>query len=235
LTEDPILLISTLVFVLVTMVFALTYHKKISYAQKEYNVAKEVVSGIVLTFKRSLEKQNETINGVAYDVEGLQSTVEKRENQNRVLQVKIDNLTKSLTSVFMINKKVVSNIISMDKKIDELKAADQELGRKVEALEEGYKKTLQKPETGEPPVPRPTSTRITSTEEQIIQILVFEGAKTAPDIEKRIGKTREHTSRLMKKLWREGYVERDTYAIPFIYRPTKELEKRIKEVQTQDM
>ena len=46
-------------------------------------------------------------------------------------------------------------------------------------------------------------------------------------IMEKIGKTREHTSRLMKKLWQEGYIERDTNSIPFIYRPTKELEKRI--------
>ena len=229
--EELILLITVLVFVLITIVFASTYYKKILYAQKEYDTAKEFVSGIVLTFKRRLEKQNEKVEGVAYDVEGLQSAIEKRENQNRVLQGKIDNLTKSLTSVFMINKKVAKNIISMSKKIDELKAADEELYKKIESLEETYQRALQKPELRKQSDQRSSLMRLTSTERQIIQVLLSEGPKTSPEIEKRIGKTREHTSRLMKKLWQEGYVERDTHTIPFMYRPTKELEKRLK-VQT---
>ena len=69
--------------------------------------------------------------------------------------------------------------------------------------------------------------KLTKTEKEILQILITDGAKTAPEIERTIKKTREHTSRLMKKLWQEGYIERDTNSIPFIYRPTKELEKRI--------
>ena len=62
---------------------------------------------------------------------------------------------------------------------------------------------------------------------EIIKILLLVGSKTAPKIMGEISKTREHTSRLMKKLWQEGYIERDTNSIPFIYRPTKELKKRI--------
>ena len=51
---------------------------------------------------------------------------------------------------------------------------------------------------------------------------------TAPKVEKKIGKTREHTARLMKKLWQEGYIERDTHRMPFRYRPTKRLKKLLK-------
>lgn len=227
--EGLILLI--FVFVLITIVFAFTYYKKILYAQKEYDTAKEFVSGIVLTFKRRLERQNEKVDGIAYDVEGLQSAIERREKQTSIFQGKISNLTKSLTSVFIINKKVANNIIVMNKKIDELKATDEELLKKIEVIEKRYQRTLQKPELRKQSEQRSTLIRLTSTEKQIIQILLSEGAKTAPEIEKKIDKTREHTSRLMKKLWQEGYVERDTHTIPFIYRPTKELEKRIR-VQT---
>ena len=68
---------------------------------------------------------------------------------------------------------------------------------------------------------------LTSTEQNIVQILLDEGPKTAPQIQKNIGKTREHTSRLLKKLWQEGYIDRETHSIPYKYRPSNELKSRI--------
>jgi DNA-binding MarR family transcriptional regulator len=45
-----------------------------------------------------------------------------------------------------------------------------------------------------------------------------EGAKTAPEIGKHLKKSREHTSRLMKKLYIEGYVDRESNRSPFRYK-----------------
>ncbi len=97
----------------------------------------------------------------------------------------------------------------------------------IELFKKEQKESLQKPILNLPPDQRKSFVKLTRTEIQIIQILLSEGAKTAPKIMDEINKTREHTSRLMKKLWQEGYIERDTNSIPFIYRPTKELKKRI--------
>jgi len=55
----------------------------------------------------------------------------------------------------------------------------------------------------------------------------------APKVEKKIRKTREHTARLMKKLWQEEYIERDTNRKPFTYRPTKKLLKKTREKKTE--
>ena len=89
------------------------------------------------------------------------------------------------------------------------------------------KESLIKPILTLPPDQDTNFVKLTRTERQVIHILLSEGAKTAPMIMKAIGKTREHTSRLMKKLWQEGFIERDTNSMPFTYRPTKELENRI--------
>ena len=47
--------------------------------------------------------------------------------------------------------------------------------------------------------------------------LITEKSMTSRDIQITIGRTREHTSRLMKKLFEEGYVERDMKTKPFTY------------------
>ena len=47
--------------------------------------------------------------------------------------------------------------------------------------------------------------------------LITEKPMTSRDIQITIGRTREHTSRMMKKLFEEGYVERNMRTKPFIY------------------
>ena len=47
--------------------------------------------------------------------------------------------------------------------------------------------------------------------------LITERPMTSRDIQITIGRTREHTSRMMKKLFEEGYVERNMKTKPFTY------------------
>lgn len=57
----------------------------------------------------------------------------------------------------------------------------------------------------------------TPTELQVLTLLANEGPKSAPEIGRFVGRSREHTARLMKKLFDEGYVRRDHTRIPFRY------------------
>jgi len=62
----------------------------------------------------------------------------------------------------------------------------------------------------------------------VLEILAAEGRKTAPEIRERVELTREHTARLMKKLYEEGYLERDVQKIPYAYSIKKEMQKILK-------
>jgi predicted transcriptional regulator len=57
----------------------------------------------------------------------------------------------------------------------------------------------------------------TPTELQVLTLLANEGPKSAPEIGRAVGRSREHTARLMKKLYEEGYIRRDQARIPFRY------------------
>ena len=61
-----------------------------------------------------------------------------------------------------------------------------------------------------------------STEREALR-LVFEGRgkTTAKDIQQKIGRTREHTARMMNSLFQEGLVERDVTVRPFAYSITQ--------------
>jgi DNA-binding MarR family transcriptional regulator len=57
----------------------------------------------------------------------------------------------------------------------------------------------------------------TPTEMQVLSLLSEKGAIAAPEIGRLVGRSREHTARLMKRLFEEGYVRRDQNRIPFRY------------------
>ena len=50
---------------------------------------------------------------------------------------------------------------------------------------------------------------------------LLEGPKASVGMNRVIGKSREHTARLMKLLFESGLVERDTTNKPFVYRLTE--------------
>ena len=57
----------------------------------------------------------------------------------------------------------------------------------------------------------------TPTELQVLTLLANEGPKSAPEIGRVVGRSREHSARLMKKLFEEGYILRDQSRVPFRY------------------
>jgi predicted transcriptional regulator len=74
----------------------------------------------------------------------------------------------------------------------------------------------------------------TPTELQVLTILASEGPKSAPEIGKVVGRSREHTARLMKRLYEEGYIRRDQTRIPFRYSVVDRLKQSITRAQTRD-
>ncbi len=69
---------------------------------------------------------------------------------------------------------------------------------------------------------------LTPTEIQVVKMLSEEGPKAAPELGKRLNKSREHMARLMKKLYLEGYVDRESNHTPFRYRLSEKLRSTLK-------
>ncbi len=74
----------------------------------------------------------------------------------------------------------------------------------------------------------------TPTELQVLTMLASEGPKSAPEIGRLIGRSREHTARLMKKLYEEGYIRRDQTRIPFRYSVVDRLRQSVKKQEPKD-
>ena len=95
-------------------------------------------------------------------------------------------------------------------------------------------KSFDTPEVKEPEfvAPKPkTTTRVPnmSFDDSVTQVLekITQGPMTSRDIEVIFGKSREHVSRLMKKLFEDGLVSRDTSTRPYRYTITDKGKERI--------
>jgi DNA-binding MarR family transcriptional regulator len=74
----------------------------------------------------------------------------------------------------------------------------------------------------------------TPTELQVLTLLANEGPKSAPEIGRVVGRSREHTARLMKKMYEEGYIRRDQNRIPFRYSLVERVKQTFKKQETKD-
>jgi DNA-binding MarR family transcriptional regulator len=66
------------------------------------------------------------------------------------------------------------------------------------------------------------------TNDYILKLLA-ERPRTSREVQHAIGRTREHTARLMKKLHDSGLVDRDANSKPFRYKITDSGRERLKE------
>jgi DNA-binding MarR family transcriptional regulator len=74
----------------------------------------------------------------------------------------------------------------------------------------------------------------TPTELQVLTMLANEGPKSAPELGRVVGRSREHTARLMKKLYEEGYIRRDQTRIPFRYSLVERVKQTFKKQEIRD-
>ncbi len=223
--QDSVLILSTIVFMLITTIFAVRYCSLLKLAQEEYARAKNIVGEVVLSFKKRQDKQNENIEQLAFQVEAAHSSMERLQSHFYGIESQVKDLTSLVGSEPVKDKEVIAQVDSIKKEVDTLAENQQKLQHQLNEFEKNAQQVRGEEKNPPPPeTPKPFA-NLTETEHDILQFLLNEGAKTAPEVEARVGKTREHTARLMKKLWQEGYIERDTHRIPYIYRVTESFKK----------
>ena len=131
-------------------------------------------------------------------------------------------------------RQLIDMKIRMDAMDLEEKEAPEPIVEKVEAVlekkeEPQVKKEPQelKVEPAKPaPKPRMPNMDFNGIAEHVLGLITTR-EMTSRDIQITIGRSREHTSRLMKRLFQEGFVERNNKTKPFTYRITEKGKAKI--------
>jgi DNA-binding CsgD family transcriptional regulator len=218
-----------------TVYAAFEYYRQIRKAQKEYEKAKEAVEYIVLSFNREIKREADKLGIVAFKVEGIASKADNSIKKADAVEKKLAPLESSVNGIVESNTSILARLTEVDTKMRDAEASQETLKTKITALDEQLQKATAIPEVRNEtviPIRRDKAiAALTDTELAVLEMLSTEGPKTAPEIKERVKLSREHTARLMKKLYEEGYLERETGKIPFKYRVKEEMGKLLKKTE----
>ncbi|MGC9345176.1 MAG: MarR family transcriptional regulator [Candidatus Bathyarchaeales archaeon] len=232
-----VLLILVGVLLAVTFGAAVEYYRQLRRVQKEYEKAKEAVEDIVLSFNRQLKREAEKLELVAYKVEANSSKSDKALKKAEEVEKRLFALEPKISVKLKDGEKTLIRLDEIDNKVRDVVASQEALAAKISDIEKQAQQFSMIPEAKVKaviPIKREKALApLTETELSVLGMLAMEGPKTAPEIKDRIKLSREHTARLMKKLYEEGYLERDTSKIPFKYRVKKEMEKLLRKVESE--
>ncbi len=236
---------------------AAEYNKQLKKVRAEYEKARNAVDDIVLSFNREIKQEANKIERLTLKFEdttakaetGLRQTdvLEKRilpfESQLNQFREQISAQNKNMEAIGESSTIEVGKVADIEAKLQLFEVAKKELESKISALQEQVQKLpaavlAESPsEQGMPMIPVIPIKRdkaiaaLTETEVTVLEFLAVEGPKAGPEIREKVQLSREHTARLMKKLYEEGYLERETAKLPFKYHVKEEMRKLLKKTE----
>jgi DNA-binding MarR family transcriptional regulator len=210
-------LFATISLLTVTVAASFIYYRRIKQAQGEYEGAQDLVKSITLGFTKQLARFTKTIDRMEEDtIKAQHSAKEAFESSREALVIAKEGLEKT--------RSLAENLEETGKAMDSLKTEIQRISTSRVAF------TPQK--DVDAPIPLQQGAileQLTPTEIEVLSIVEELGEGSVPEIRERINKTREHTARLLKKLYERGFVDRNTSSMPYRYNIRKEIKELIQQ------
>jgi hypothetical protein len=228
----PILVVSALIATIAAVSLAFEYYRRILIAQAEYKKAKGSVEDIILSVNRELKREAAKIDLIEFRIAGYGGREDTISKKVDAVEKRVSPLENQVTSVSKNGSEIVNRIVDVNAKVSQMETLNETLQAKIAGFEEQMRNLSIAPEIQREPVITIRRDKamgaLTETEIAVLEMLVTQGSKTAPEIKERVHLSREHTARLMKKLYESGYLERETNKIPFSYSVKKEMETLLK-------
>jgi hypothetical protein len=223
--QENVLVLGASVLWVATLVFVVVYYSRLKRVSKEYYEAKDIVERIVMTFKNRYDELSTGLQKLEEKTAQTPLIVNEAKDKMISLNENLQRGIEVLETTKDVTDKLAGDVERLQKDVESIKETQSKLIADITEPSQfqtslsDRRMTQQQSELSKGPV----AFYITSTEKVVLDYLLLEGPRTAREIEVKIGKTREHTARLMKKLWQQGYVERETNRIPFTYRASDAL------------
>jgi len=189
--------------------------RKLDISRMSYREARQLLSAMVGSLSARIQRNEALVTELSDQVQALganptrlreETELADKERLLTYMQDWVDNVKRFVDKLDMLQK----NLKDTEKQFEELRTHVSRLAvaQQVEATADG---------TSVGVVTDGTLTKLTPTERQVLELLIS-GPKAAPEIGRLMTKSREHTARLMKSLFEQGFVERETNRQPYEYR-----------------
>lgn len=194
--------------------------RRLDISRMSYREAKQMLSAMVGSLSNRIE-QNETLTKELSEQLQILSASQAR------LGLEGEHADKERLLGFMQDwmgnlKRVIEKVDGLE---NNLEREVQEMRARVNQLGAVALKTTAARDIPVGVVTEDTLAKLTPTERGVLELLA-DGGKAAPEIGRLVAKSREHTARLMKSLFEQGFVEREANRQPYEYR----LNEKVREV-----
>jgi hypothetical protein len=180
-------------------------------------------------FRQSKQAVAESASLLSVIVTALMSRVEASESLVSDLGVKLETFDERTSHLESEQSNFLTNYLQVLRHLQDALSNDRRLileleqvKTKLSAIQQPRRVTGNLPNRGQAaslPIPdESVLANLTLTERQTLGILRREGGKSAPELGRRMKKSREHMARLMKKLYLDGYVDKESNHPPFRYK-----------------
>jgi len=222
LVEAHIFLVSTMFLLSFTFLTMILYYRQIKKVRVKYEEAKEVVGDVVVSFNKQLQRHEEQLERASYRLEGLSAKSENIVVEVEDLGKQTNDLASKVANSVDTQDRLTKNVEDVKTKLNDLKKIQEDVTKHIsEAPETKIEAVI--------PIRREhVLAPLTETELHVLEFIAQGSEKTAPEIRDLTKLTREHSARLVKKLYEAGYLERDTSKTPFRYRVKDEMLKILK-------
>jgi DNA-binding MarR family transcriptional regulator len=201
--------LSLLGLTILTAKWALRGFKQSRQALRE---ATSYVSVIVSALSPRIESLEGIVNQLRHEIAAQGAETANIESSETTLQSRFQELAKSMEQLVIQQKQMLQELDQLRSRI-----------------------AIPSPPLFSPSLPQPPTLlkdhvvdRLTPTERHTLDILAG-GPLPAPELGRRLNKSREHMARLMKRLYLEGYVDRDADRPPFRYKLNDKLRATLRD------
>ncbi len=206
----------------VTTIASFIYYKRISQAQEEFEEARGIVRGITNGFTRQISRLAAAISGFESDAADARRVA--------VQALEVSRMAAEASKSGVDERKLLAERFEgSEKAIEEIRKEIQELSKRPVSLVRAVPMDA--------PIPlqqRDVLGQLTPTEFEVLTLIEEMGEGSVPEIRGKIQKTREHTARLLKKLFDKGFIDRNTNSMPYRYHLRKEIVELVKNHQARN-
>ena len=207
------LVISALALLVVTVAASVILYRRIVDATREYEGSRDGVRNITFGFTRQVNK--------------LQQEVAKVSDNATTAKVVAAEALKTSGEAKEATLKGLQAVQGLQVRVESAENAVESMRKEVQKLSTAPRPRAPQGEDVSAPIPVQGGNilaQLTDTELSVLRKIGELGEGAVPEIRQHIGLTREHTARMLKKLYESGYVDRSTNAMPYRYSVRKEIQ-----------
>lgn len=195
----------------------------------EYRMAHGSVQAVVDTFSHRLKRSMMDVTNLNTALARMSSKVDDTSEGMKNLSARVAAVESAVDTVLRNERELLGKVNDVESTVQKALSEHGRTEATIRALDERYRGMLPETEKARDVTAHGVGAVVSlaPTERGALMRLLQTGPMSAPQLRDAVGRSREHTARLMKKLFDAGYVERDSNAIPFRYKLSPWVEKAL--------